>query len=741
MFEWLFKYPRDEFTHGEFVFASTWPQWVPVAAFVVGAAAIAFFLLRRRQMGALKLAAIGALQLAVLALALFILWEPSLVVRSLKTGENAIAVMLDTSESMGFTEGEQTRMQQAQGALGSEAFGRLGKDYALRRFVFARDASATEDYSTLPAPGAETALAGSLLQVLRQARTSAVGAVVIVSDGGENAGTLDQEQLAEIASLGVPVHTIGVGRERAPEDLELQEVLAPERTLPGTTLSARVTVRHDGPGVARLKVYDGDKFLASREITLPADGTVTTAFVDFGLQEPGFRDLNFSLDGKEGEAELRNNTRATVVEVPQAPSRILYVEGEPRWEYKFMRRALDDDTSVRLVSLLRVSPNGFYRQGIDDPKQLQEGFPTDAKDLFKYDALMIGNVQAAWFTPAQQQMIADFVSERGGSLMMLAGSSGLGDGGWGNTLVGELLPAQLSAEGGSFHRERGAVVVTARGSRSPMLRLSDDDAENTRLWSSLPEVADYQTLGALKPAANSLLNVKIGDRQQPLLVTQLYGRGRSWILATGGTWRWQMGLPVADQRHEAFWRQLARGLVADAPGRFELTARSRGDTVLLRAEFRDEAFKPQQGVTVTAVATPQSGEPLTVDLRPSADQPGVFEAEVPAAESGLFSVEALARRGDQTLATTRMAMRHESGRAEYFTVRQNRSLLEQLAQATGGRYWTADQLDGLPEAIRYSAAGVTSQEIRALWNMPALFLLLMLLKAGEWLLRRRWSVV
>ncbi len=741
MFEWLFKYPRDEFTHGEFVFASTWPQWVLAAAFVAGAAAILFFLLRRREMGALRLAAIGALQLAMLALALFILWEPSLVVRSLKAGENAIAVMLDTSESMGFTEGEQTRMQQAQGALGSDAFGRLGSDYVLRRFVFSRDASATEDYATLPAPGTETALAGSLLQVLRQARTSAVGAVVIVSDGGENAGTLDQEQLAEIASLGVPVHAIGVGRERVPEDLELQEVLAPERTLPGTTLSARVTIRHDGAGVARLKVYDGDKFLASRDIALPEDGTVTTAFVDFGLQEPGFRDLNFSLDGKDGEAELRNNARATVVEVPQAPSRILYVEGEPRWEYKFMRRALDDDTSVRLVSLLRVSPNGFYRQGIDDPQELQKGFPTEAKDLFKYDALVIGNVQAAWFTPAQQQMLADFVSERGGSLMMLAGSSGLGDGGWGNTLVGELLPAQLPAEGPSFHRARGAVVVTARGGRSPMLRLSDDDAENARLWTSLPELADYQTLGQLKPAANSLLNVRIGDRQQPLLVTQLYGRGRSWILATGGTWRWQMALPVADQRHEAFWRQLARGLVADTPARFELTARSKGDTVQLRAELRDEAYKPQQGVTVTAVATPQAGEPLTVDLRPSADQPGVFEAEVPAADSGLFSVEALARRGDQTLATTRMAMRHESGRAEYFSVRQNRSLLEQLAQATGGRYWTADQLDGLPEAIRYSAAGVTQQEIRALWNMPVVFLLLMLLKAGEWLLRRRWSVV
>lgn len=741
MFEWLFKYPRDEFIHGEFVLAGTWPHWALYGAFALGALIIVFFLLRRRELGPTRLACIGVLQLAMLALALFIVWEPSLVIRSLKEGDNAIAVMLDTSESMGFAEGDQTRMQQAQGALASEAFTRLGADYSLRRYVFSRDAAAVDDFAMLPPPGDETALGGSLLQVLRQARTAAVGAVVILSDGGDNEGVLDQNQLAEIANLGIPVHAIGVGRERVPEDLELQDVLAPDRTLPGTTLSARVTIRHDGEGVARLKVYDGDNFIASRDIDLPAEGTVTTGFIDFALPDQGFRDLNFSLDGKEGERELRNNVRARVVEVPQEPSRILYIEGEPRWEYKFMRRALDDDPSVQLVSLLRVSPNGFYRQGVDRPEELADGFPTDAKTLFAYDGLVIGSVQAAWFTQAQQQLIADFVSERGGSLLMLAGTSGLGDGGWSNSLVADLLPAQLPTSGGTFRRERGPVVLTARGSRSPMLRLADTDAENAKQWTGLPELADFQTLGALKPAAVSLLNVRVGDRQQPLLVTQLFGRGRSWIFATGGTWRWQMSLPVEDQRHEAFWRQLARGLVADTPERFQLSARSRGDDLVLRAEVRDDTYKPEQGITVSVVATPQIGDPVTVDLRPSADQPGVFEAEFAAGEDGLYSLEALARQGESTVGTHRMAYRHESGRAEYFSVRQNRTLLEQLASATGGRYWTVNGLDELPQAIRYSAAGVTQQEIRALWNMPAVFLLLLLLKAGEWLLRRRWSVV
>lgn len=275
---------------------------VSAAAFVAGAAAILFFLLRRREMGALRLAAIGVLQLAMLALALFILWEPSLVVRSLKAGENAIAVMLDTSESMGFTEGEQTRMQQAQGALGSDAFGRLGNDYVLRRFVFSRDASATEDYATLPAPGTETALAARCCRCCARRVPARWARWSSSATAARTRARWTRSSLPR-SRASVSVHTIGVGRERVPEDLELQEVLAPERTLPGTTLSARVTIRHDGAGVARLKVYDGDKFLASRDIALPEDGTVTTAFVDFGLQSQGFRDLNFSLDGKDGEAD------------------------------------------------------------------------------------------------------------------------------------------------------------------------------------------------------------------------------------------------------------------------------------------------------------------------------------------------------------------------------------------------------------------------------------------------------
>jgi uncharacterized membrane protein len=428
------------------------------------------------------------------------------------------------------------------------------------------------------------------------------------------------------------------------------------------------------------------------------------------------------------------------VQVAPRRASILYLEGEPRWELKFMRRALDGDAGVRLVSLLRTSPNGLYRQGVDEPDELKAGFPTDRASLFRYDAVIIGSVPAAWLRPPQLQLLREFVSDRGGSLLMLGGPNGLGDGGWGNSVVGKLLPAQLPDRRDGFVRQQGQVVLTPPGRRSAMLKFSEDPAANDREWAGLPRVADYQALGPLRPAAVSLLNLRVGEREQPLLVTQPYGRGRTLILATGGTWRWQMLLPVADQHHEQFWRQLTRGLVADVPGPFSLQARSQGNKAVIRADLHDASFAPLRDAAIMATATSGS-DTVSVPLAPVAGQPGLYQGEAPLTRSGTYFVDASARRGGKPLAEARTVMQHDQGGAEQYSVRRNTALLAQLARATGGSYWRSGDLAGLPEAIRASAAGVTRQELRPLWDAPIFFALLLALKAAEWLLRRRWSVV
>lgn len=743
MIEFFFKYPRSVFSDSDFIFASGWPIWLMISAALAFMVTLAVILARRPgNMSWLKLGSLGLLQFLMFAVVLVVVWQPALVSERLLQGENAVAILLDTSGSMTFNDGlnTPTRMVQAQELLTPDGLEDIAEIYTILPYSFSDSASAMDTFSALPDPGEATNMGQSILQALRQASAASLGAVILISDGADNSGAISQADLSEIAAFGVPVHTVGIGREVIPEDLELTEVSLPEKALPGTTLSARVGIRHDQGGIARIKVYDGDTFLSTEEVVLGDNQTMTLAFVDIEVPEPGQLDLRFTLDPINNESNLANNSRARVVDVEESRYKVLYVEGEPRWEYKFMQRALNDDPSIQLSTLLKVTPNKYYRQGIESPEQLENGFPTERAELYEYDALIIGSFNAAELSSDQQEMIRDFVSERGGSLMMLAGLNGLGLGGWGESVVNEILPSRLNSGDNQFVREKAWVTLTDSGQNAPLLQLDNSEAENTRIWRDLPQIADYQHIGPLRPAATTLLNVTIEGREQPLLVTQPYGRGQSYILATGGTWRWQMSLPVEDMSHETFWRQLTRALVANSPRPFELSSRVESEEIKVRAQLRDPDAEENQGLEISAIASSESNDVVNLELLPVSGQPGVFEASFTPDQTGLYSIEAISRIGDTLVGASTTAVRYDQGQ-EIFNVRQNRPLLERVAELTGGQYWTVDEWDEIPEAISYSTAGITEQQISYLWDAPFFFLLLVLLKAMEWLLRRHWRTI
>ena len=741
MIEFFFKYPLSVFNDSDFMFASGWPLWVMIVA------ALTFLItilgLMARQSGTLRwlqLGTIGFLQFLMFAVVLVVLWQPALLSERLLQGENAVAIMLDTSGSMTFNESGSTRMEQAQALLTPDALEDISAIYKILPYRFAGTASEIDSFALLPDPGDATNLGQALTQTLRQASGSSLGAIILISDGSDNSGAISQADLTEIAGYGVPIHAVGIGLENIPEDLELTEVSLPEKALPGTTLSARIGIRHDQGGTARVKVYDGDTFLTTEEIALSNDQNMTLAFVDIEVSDPGQLDLRFTLDPINNESNLANNTRAQVVDVEESRYKVLYVEGEPRWEYKFMQRALNDDPSIALSTLLKVTPNKYYRQGIESQEQLANGFPEERAELFDYDALIIGSFNAAELTAEQQEMIRDFVSERGGSLLMLGGLNGLGLGGWGESVVDEVLPSRLSADQAEFVREKSWITLTDNGKLSPLLQLSNSETENERIWADLPEIADYQQLGPLRPAATTLLNVNVDGRMQPLLVTQPYGRGQSYILATGGTWRWQMSLPVDDMSHETFWRQLTRALVANSPRPFELSSRVDTEEIKVRAELRDPESEENQGLAISAVVSSENNDVVTLELMPVSGQPGVYEAGFTPNETGLYSIEAISRVGENLVGSSTTAVRYDQGQ-EIFNVRQNRQLLERVAEITGGQYWSAEEWNDIPEAISDSTAGITEQQISFLWDAPFFFFLLVLLKTIEWLLRRHWRTI
>ena len=754
MFSFFFKYPMPVFSKGRFVLLGAWPSWVLLLLILACAASLALIIWSRLPQAAAQITkwragAVWFLQSLLIATVLVLLWQPAITVAELASQQNVIAVVIDDSRSMAIadsgSDGKLSREAAAQKALENGVLAGLQKKFQTRLYrLDSRVAQAAALRDIQPVAPA-THINDGLRQLASETSDLPVGAIVLLSDGSENgSGDLAPETISALRNRRLPVHTIGFGKEQLAHDVELNDVKVATRAMADSRIPATVTLHQRGyaGSKALLVVRDGDKTLGSREITLNADGSTQVETIFFNPGGAGVKSLQFSLGPLAGEENLANNAATRLVGVSDDKRRILYVEGEPRWEYKFIRRAEDDDKIVQVASMLRTTENKIYRQGISDPKELESGFPVRPEDLFGYQGIILGSVEAGYFTPLQQELLREFVDRRGGGLLFLGGRFALGDGGWSGSSLVDLLPTVLPNSRGTFHRDPATVELTAAGSDSPITRLMDDPAKNIDRWKKLTYLMDYQDAGTPKPGATVLAQMNAGARKLPLLVTQNYGRGRTAVMATSGTWRWQMSQPLGDPAHDLFWQQLLRWLVLESPGPVVVTAPTQtlmdDGHIQVSASVRDKQYLPASNARVTAHFMGPDGISAMVDMAPEANNPGVFHAAWTAEKPGSYLVEVTASDG---LGSDTLPFERIDGVAENFHTVQNRELLEKLSSETGGRYWKPDELTRLPNEISYSDAGISVRDIKELWNMPVVFLWLLLLMTAEWLLRRKWGVV
>jgi len=752
MFQFFFKYPRLVFSRGELVLLSSWPKWI-VGLLLLATAGVLAWMIRARLAEAAprvknwRLGVIWLLQVCLAALLLILLWQPAMVVTELEPQKNIIAVLVDDSRSMATVEDGRSRLASAVTALQRGLLADLQKNFQVRLYRLDSHLSRVASLDNLQASTPVTHFGASLEQLADETADLPIGAVVLLSDGADNMGGIDRETVSALRNRRIPVHTVGFGREQVPQDVEIDDATVAPRALADSRLAA--TLRFHQRGYAghksTLTVRDGERVLAAREITLAKDGVSQTEGLMFNIGGAGAKSLRFSINLLPGEENTSNNSLTRVVNVETGRRRILYAEGEPRWEYKFIRRAQTDDRVVQLVSMLRTTENKIYRQGIDDPKELATGFPATTDELFAYQAVIIGSMEADYFTPAQRDLLMQFVDRRGGGLLLLGGRSALADGGWGASGLADLLPVVLPSRKGTFHRENATVELTPAGVDSIICRLSEDPGSNAVRWKKLPYIVDYQDPGVPKPGAVELVQMNAGGRRMPLLITQNFGRGRTAVLATSGTWRWQMTLPLEDHAHEFFWQQLLRWLVADTPGRVVASVTNPilydEDHVNISAQVSDKAYQPAADASAQARISGPDGKGATLDMTPDPNTPGLFHAEWDARKPGSYSVDVTARRGNEDLGSDALTFQRMDGVAESFHIEQNRDLLERLSEQTGGRYWRPQDLVPLGREIPYSEAGISFRQTKDLWNMPAVFVLILALRCSEWLLRRRWGIV
>jgi uncharacterized membrane protein len=596
-------------------------------------------------------------------------------------------------------------------------------------FSFGKTAARRNSPAELTGEGEASHVNQAVRDVLAAYVDVPLAAVVVVSDGADTAPL----GLPATTSSRVPLHTIGVGANRLELETLIEDVVLPASAPVNSRVRAQVVLRHAGGERAMVRVLEGGRLLTARSVALPDEQLRVSTMLEFDSGREGIRDLVFEVVSEGADGLLENNQLRRLLTVRQQQRNVVYLEGEPRWEYKFLRRALAGDDVVRLKSVLKTTDRKSYRQGVLDAAELAKGLPEDVAELFAFDLIVLGSLAAEELSDTQHLLLKTFVAERGGSLLLLAGRRSLGEGGWMHQPLADLLPVQMLPEG-SFGPRRGRVEVTAAGALSSLTVLPE--AEGTDPWATLPLLADYQQLGALKPAATRVLDFVDDESAErlPLLVTQPYGLGTVAVLATSSTWRWQMRTAEEDPRHRTFWRQLLRQLAGQAQQPQQVSLSSGVDALEVRALLRDPSFQslPEQDVSATVTLPDGTVNTLPMSVAGSS---GALVGRLNDLSPGVHRVD-IALAGE--VSHTRF-VRVGGTNPEYASPVQNVALLRRLAEQSGGRYWTPDNAMELPDALSYSSAGIQERRLLPLWNLPLLFGLLLALKVCEWLLRRRWG--
>jgi uncharacterized membrane protein len=750
LFRLLFKYPPLMFQQGDFA----WGLSRPVLLVVTVAAAIAVLaLLTYRGVSAAERprdrAVLVCLRLAALAVLLFCLFRPALILKAAVPQQNFLGVLVDDSRSMSIADlNGQTRstfIQQQFSGPNAKLLEALSQRFVVRFFGFSSSSDRIASAADLKFGGTATRIATALDRARDELSGLPLAGLVMVTDGADTSDAAIDETLASLKARTIPVFTVGVGEEHFAHDVQVTRVETPRSVLKGTALVVDVVLSQTGYAgqTIPVSVEDDGRIVNTQEVTLPANGESATVKVRFTASEAGARTFRFKVPTQPGEQVTQNNARDALIQVNDRAEKVLYYEGEPRFEYKFLRSGVAGDSNLQVFSIARTAENKYYRQSLNNRDELAGGFPKTREELFEYRGLILGSVEAASFTPEQLRMIADFVNKRGGGLLMLGGRRSFAEGGWGGTPVGDVLPVVLENANTKYFSELFQARPTRDGAMFPVTQIGVDDKASSAKWNEMAPISSVNPVRFAKPGATVLLSGVDGRKQEQIVLAyQRYGRGKAVALPVQDTWLWQMDpkTPVTDTTHAMFWRRLIRWLVDGVPDQVNVSTTvdrvEPGEAVKVSAEVLDAAYVEVNDSHVVARITSPSGKTTEVPVDWTVTKDGEYRTTFTPDEPGIYDVKVTAARDSKDLGTGDMHVRVSAGDAEYFDAGMRAPLLKRIAEDTGGRFFTPANAASLPEAISYSGRGVTVVEERELWDMPALFLALMGLIAAEWGYRR-----
>ncbi|MGB6917054.1 MAG: hypothetical protein WBF96_00775 [Phycisphaerae bacterium] len=659
----------------------------------------------------------------------------------------------------------------------------------------AEEPASAEQAATLLDEHLQTNIAAALEKVTTDLAGLDLAGVVLVSDGRHNTASPVEPLAKQLGLQHAPVCPIVMGSRNPPIDASILALEAPDTVTTKDKVLVAAEVKLDGLAGhdAKVTLWDGDKAVDSKDIRVAVDSLRTRVELADQPGTAGLHAYRVEIAPLPKEVLTTNNSFPATVSVTDDRTKLLLVEGWPRWEFRYIKNLFETrDSSVKLQYVLfrpdriaEVPSRPAMSASATRPPELSQAtaLPENQEEWNKFDVIILGDVAPSMLPAEAQEAITQFVTQRGGTLVVVSGPKFMPHH-YGNTPLAEILPVRCDASDSIFLASPERVFrigLTVEGQAHTILREKVDPTENVQVWQSFPPIFWRHAVTATKPGATVLAYAvpipppdflkpaaseaggnapKDGDeatlrrreafeRENPLLALHNVAAGRVLFLGFDSTWRLRYG--VGDTYHHRLWGQILRWATANKlPAGTDFvrigTDRTRyptGQPVQVRAKILRIDYSPVQSDTVAVKILSPDGKTLRHPLKYIESSNGMYEAEVKGLPGGTYRVELdapaaqpmLASEGLQTVWTQFSV--DPAFLVETAELAPDRGLMSQLAALSQGIVAEPADAARVLDALGPGTVVEYERHEYVLWNSWPLWLAMILLASAEWILRKK----
>lgn len=791
MFERMMKYPIEVFREGNFSFG------IPLPGLLIAVLLVALFVATiwayrsiRGRTGRGFRGILIFFRAVVLCLLAFCLLKPFLTIYQTSPDDSYLLVMVDQSKSMQVTDSTDavTRLYRANELLFGEENGLLEKlnaKFKVRLFAFDTTAKRIPSEPLKNADGESTDIPQAVNEALDDLQGIPLSGAVLLTDGADRSGVDIAKFAMQIREQKLPIHTVGIGSKTGNPDLEIVKVDIPRTAEEDFPIEMWVTLKRKGFKGKKVNVQltnDG-QILKTESVDMdkdtswmgqfhgtddPSDTKTERMLLKFTPRQAGTQRFEVHAELGEVEAVPQNNMKTFLLKVaPTKRVKVLFVDGEPRYELGFIKRALKNDPNIQVTDrfLTSITTGKRFYGGTRAEAAHEFNFYPDQKEmLFDFDAIILGNVDASQFTRAQLENTLEFVRTRGGGLLMLGGSNSLGNHelseSFINTPIAKCLPVELELgatptplaprrRGSQSGENKGyKLQLTPDGKIETLMALATTPTENAERWMRLPTLMGYSRVkrakaGALVLAEHPTDRNEFGKRI--LIATHNYNAGRVMVFTPHTSWRWQMHMPYEDDSHERFWRQVAKWLTTAPKEHIKLdiakTAYSLKEPVIIEVTATDPQFELTNNAKLRAIVVDETGKRKEMKLEQVLGKDGFYTARFIPNRYGEYTVTATGTLDGENLGEQQSLFEVKTSYAEFSNAELDAEFLTTLAEGSGGTYYPIEEASELVNQIPLVESATSKITDVDIWDMPLIFGAVIVLLGFEWFLRKRGGLV